>query len=60
MKQVAAELMEAYIYDSYVEFVEHYSKMLDNGFRPNSESSRPTYYTNTDLDSYYAQYYKKV
>ena len=59
MKRVVFEIRECYENKSYDEFVQHYSEMINMGFKPNSDSSRPNYYTNLEMDSYFAEYYKR-
>ena len=60
MKQVAVETREAYTYETYDEFVQHYSTMILRVFKACSESSRPNYYVNHDMPEYFAEYYKKL
>lgn len=60
MKRVKLEIRECYRYNSYSEFVKHYNDMLKMGFKPNSDSSTPKYYTNLEMDSYFVEYYKDV
>ena len=54
MKQVAVETREAYTYETYDEFVQHYATMILRGFKACSESSRPNYYVNHDMPEYFA------
>lgn len=59
MKRVMQEIIEAYKYNSFAEFEEHYKQMLKEGYKPNSDSCKPEYYFNNhDMDSYFAQYRK--
>lgn len=60
MKQVVVEIREAYTYETYTEFVQHYATMILRGFKAISESSRPDYYVNSDMPEYFAEYSKKV
>lgn len=59
MKRVVLEIKECYEYNSYKEFTEHYNEMINMGFEPNSDSSKPNYYTNLEMKSYLAEYYKR-
>lgn len=59
MKRISQEIIEAYEYNSFAEFEEHYEQMLKEGYKPHSATCNPKLYQNFDLDSYFAQYYRK-
>lgn len=58
MKRVSLEIRESYRYNSYDEFVKHYNEMVEMGFEPTSTSYKPDYYTNLEMEHYFAEYYK--
>ena len=60
MKRIIQEIKEAYVYNSFSEFSEHYEQMLKEGYEPNSDSCTPEYYHNHDMDNYYALYNKRI
>jgi len=59
MKRVNQEIIEEYVYDTFEEFEKHYEEMIKEGYKPNSDSCKPDFFHNHDMDSYYAQYYKR-
>lgn len=60
MKRRRLEITEDYVYEAYDEFKNHYKEMVETGFRPHSSSDVPEYYTNHEMNSYYASYVKCV
>lgn len=60
MKRTFAEIRETYHYTSYEEFVNHYNEMTSKGFSPNSDSSKPDGYVNREMNSYCAEYFKRL
>lgn len=60
MKRISQEIIEVYRYNSFDEFNDHYNQMLKEGYVPNSDSCKPEFFHNHDLNSYVIQYSKKT
>lgn len=60
MRRVVQEIVEIYRYDSFAEFKEHYEQMLKEGYVPSSDSCKPEFFYNHDMDSYVIQYSKRT